>query len=289
MYLVGKFKRSSTMRRQIIPLSVSILMIFFVFNCKDKTSQSAAYKQITKFLIESPELSTTKQIWIYLPKSYLSSSKDYPVIYMHDAQNLFDETTSYAGEWKIDEYLDSIDFPESIIVGIEHGNEKRIEELTPYKNDKYGGGNGDNYLLFIKNTLKPYVDNNYRTLSNSKNTGIFGSSLGGLISFYGAIVHPETFGFAGVFSPSLWINPEIFSLVEKADVSPATRWFFLTGSEEGDETVRNHEQMVNLLLEKGIPKNNLKSKIIDGGQHNEQLWGNHFGMAYQWLLKNEAN
>ena len=84
---------------------------------------------------------------------------------------------------KIDEYLDGLKFQEIIVIGIEHGNEKRIDELTPYKNEKYGGGNGDNYIDFIKNTSKPHIDITYRRLSDSKNTTIFGSSLGGLISF----------------------------------------------------------------------------------------------------------
>ncbi len=120
---------------------------------------------------------------MYLPKSYENPKTAYPVIYMHDAQNLFDDSTSYVGERKIDEYLDSINSKEVIIVAIEHGNEKRTDELTPYKHEKFGGVNGNNYINFIRNTLKPHIDIAYRTLPDAKNTTIFGSSLGGLISF----------------------------------------------------------------------------------------------------------
>ena len=117
----------------------------------------------------------------------IHSEKNYPVIYMHDGQNLFDRETSYVGEWKVDESLDSLNEPEAIIVGIEHGGDKRIDELTPFPHAKYGGGKADAYLHFIVDQLKPYVDNNYRTLPDYKNTGVFGSSLGGLFSFYAAL------------------------------------------------------------------------------------------------------
>ena len=113
---------------------------------------------------------------------------------MHDAQNLFDDDTSYVGEWKIDEYLDSISEKEIIVIGIEHGNENRIDELTPFPNTKYGGGKGDDYLLFIKNTLKPYIDITYRTKPKAINTTIFGSSLGSSVP---NVSTASTIGVAG--------------------------------------------------------------------------------------------
>jgi alpha-glucosidase len=111
---------------------------------------------------------------------------------MHDAQNLFDSKTSYAGEWNIDEKLDSIN-AELIVIGIEHGNDKRMDELTPLKNDKYGGGNADAYLEFIVKTLKPQIDQKYRTKTKKENTLIMGSSLGGLV-YYAILKYPQVFG-----------------------------------------------------------------------------------------------
>lgn len=149
-------------------------------------AQSTASKNVSTFTIEAPQLKTTKKIWIYLPEGYATAvKKKFSVIYMHDAQNLFDAKTSFVGEWNVDEKLDSLK-AQVIVVGIEHGNEKRIEELTPYKNEKYGGGNADNYVDFIVKTLKPYIDKNYRTKTKPKNTIIMGSSLGGLVSYYAA-------------------------------------------------------------------------------------------------------
>lgn len=122
-------------------------VFFFIFLCFaiGNAQESTASKNVSTFTIEAPQLKTTKKIWIYLPEGYLTSAKKYSVIYMHDAQNLFDAKTSFSGEWNVDEKLDSLKAP-VIVVGIEHGNEKRIDELTPYKNEKYGGGNADDYL-----------------------------------------------------------------------------------------------------------------------------------------------
>ncbi|MCA0133679.1 alpha/beta hydrolase [Winogradskyella alexanderae] len=249
-------------------------------------SQSTASKQVTTFVIEAPQLKTEKKIWVCLPKNYKNSKNRYPVIYMHDGQNLFDNETSYVGEWKIDEYLDSLETSESIIVGIAHGNEKRIDELTPFKHEEYGGGLGDRYLEFIVNTLKPLIDLKYRTLGDVNNTTLFGSSLGGLISFYGAIEYPETFGNAIVFSPAFWINPEVYDLVKSATIPIGSRFYFLVGTAEGESMVPNQNKMVSLLLDKGIDSNNISNNIIENGEHNEQFWSEHFPKAYQWLLSN---
>ena len=118
-----------------------LFLVFFLLTSVCGWSQG----KVTAFTIEAPQLQTSKKIWLYLPHNYNSTEKKYPVIYMHDAQNLFDDTTAFSGEWLIDETLDSLK-AEVIIVGIEHGNEKRTEELTPFPNEKYGGGKADLYL-----------------------------------------------------------------------------------------------------------------------------------------------
>ncbi len=260
-----------------------IHLLFLVLSLNLTEGQSTISKQVTNFRIQATQLDTIKTIWIYLPKTYQNSKKYYPVIYMHDAQNLFDTQTAYAGEWEIDEYLDSLTSNESIIIGIEHGNEKRIDELTPYKHKTYGGGRGDLYLGFIKNTLKPYIDTHYRTRPDSKHTTLFGSSLGGLISFYGIIKYPETFGKAGMFSPAFWINPEIYDLVSSSVIPKYSKFYFLAGTNESEAMIPDQNRMVALLKEKGLKEEQIKNSSIEGGQHNETFWGLHFGDAYQWL------
>ena len=264
--------------RQALPLYFALLYFCNLF------SQSTASKNVTTFTIEAPQLNTHKKIWVYLPENYNDSGSTYPVFYMHDAQNLFDAKTSYVGEWKVDEYLDSITKNEVIVIGIEHGNEKRIEELTPFPNKKYGGGNGDNYLLFIKNTLKPHIDISYRTKPEAKYTTIIGSSLGGLISYYAALKYPNTFGKAGVFSPSFWFSDEIIDFTQNTNLEKHTKLYFLIGSDEGKEVISDMENIISLLIQKGFPKYQIKKEVINGGKHNEAFWSSYFPYAHQWLI-----
>lgn len=246
-------------------------------------AQSTASKQVSTFKIEAPQLNTHKTIWVYLPKSYDETDKQYPVIYMFDAQNLFDAETSYVGEWKVDEYLDSLEDKDVIIIGIEHGNEKRLDELTPYPHEKHGGGKGDTFMQFIINTLKPHVDVAYRTQPEAEHTSIFGASLGGLMAFYATIKYPETFSKAGVFSPSFWISDKIFELTSSSEIPQTSKFYFLVGSKEGDSMVPDQEKMVKMLKEKGVDDNNIKNIIIEGGEHNEKLWSENFSKAFEWL------
>ncbi|WP_369012612.1 alpha/beta hydrolase [Flavobacterium anhuiense] len=258
------------------------LIILLLFTLIGK-AQSTASKNVSTFTIEAPQLNTSKKIWIYLPEDYSKNiQKKYSVIYMQDAQNLFDAKTSYSGEWNVDEKLDSLK-AKVVVVGIEHGNEKRIDELTPFKNEKYGGGNADNYLEFIVKTLKPHIDKNYRTKTKAKNTILFGSSLGGLVSYYGALKYPEVFGKAGVFSPSFWFSPEIYTFTEKQP-KIKTKIYFLCGDKESDDMVNDLTKMKRLLDTKRCYCLHLdKTKIVKGGEHNEKLWRDDFAEAILWL------
>ena len=261
------------------------IIIFLLFCCIDVFSQIVAKPRYSSFEIDAPQLNCKRKIWIYLPLNYTESSKKYPVIYMHDGQNLFDAKTSYAGEWGIDETLDAL-YANVIVVGIENGGDKRMEELTPFVNAKYGGGKGDLYLDFLVNNLKPYIDKNYRTKTKPTNTAIFGSSLGGLISFYAAIKYPDVFGKVGCFSPSFWFNrKEIFDLFEKTP-NFKTKIYFLCGDNEGDsDMVNDLNAMEKLINTKRCECKKLNKKIIvKNGQHNEKLWREGFKNAYLWLF-----
>ncbi len=261
------------------------ITLFFIllFSLNNLFSQeSTASKSVSTFSIEAPQLNCSKKIWLYLPKEYTTSKKKYPVIYMHDGQNLFDSKTSYVGEWNIDEKLDSLN-AQVIVVGIEHGNEKRIDELTPYKNEKYGGGNGDNYLEFIVKTLKPKIDFTYRTKPNTVNTVIMGSSLGGLISYYALLKYPEVFGKAGVFSPAFWINPKIFELTKNTKTLDS-KMYFLCGDNESTDMVPDVNKMEILVSDIRCSCRHLtRKKIVKGGQHNEKLWRDNFVTIFKWL------
>lgn len=261
---------------------VFFFFILFGIHFSGSAQESTASKNVSTFTLESPQLKTTKKIWIYLPENYTASDQKYSVIYMHDAQNLFDAKTSFVGEWNVDEKLDSLK-AKVIVVGIAHGNEKRIEELTPFKNEKYGGGNADNYLDFIVKTVKPYIDKNYRTKPKAKNTIIMGSSLGGLVSYYAILKYPEVFGKAAVFSPSFWFSKDIYTLTEKAP-KIKTKIYFLCGDKEDENMVQDMIKMERLLDTKRCYCLHLThSKIVKGGEHNEKLWRDGFVGALSWL------
>jgi predicted alpha/beta superfamily hydrolase len=258
------------------------LFLFFFLISITKTEAQSRY---STFEIDAPQLQTKKKIWVYLPLNYEKSNKKYPVIYMHDAQNLFDTKASYAGEWNIDETLDSLK-AKVIIIGIEHGNEKRIDELTPYINEKRGGGNANAYLEFIVKTVKPHIDSTYRTKTNAKNTGIWGSSLGGLVSIYAALQYPEVFGKVGCFSPAFWINKkEIFQKMEDTPKFTTKIYLLCGDKEDSGAMVSDMKEMETLINSKRCECKKLnKSVIVKDGEHNEKLWRNAFAKAYLWLF-----
>jgi predicted alpha/beta superfamily hydrolase len=262
------------------------ILLFTALHFALLAQESTASKQVSFFTIEAPQLNSERKIWVYLPIEYkTNSSKKYPVIYMHDGQNLFDQKISYAGEWNIDETLDSIR-GQVIIVGIENGGEKRIDELTPFKNEKYGGGKAESYLDFIVSTLKPKIDATYRTKTNAHNTCIIGSSLGGLVSFYAALKYPAIFGKVACFSPSFWFGRnEMNELLEKTKEFK-TKVYFLSGDNEGDDDViRDMEAIEYWVNTKRCECKKLNKKVIvKGGQHNEKLWRESFKKAYLWLF-----
>ena len=244
------------------------------------------------------QLKRKRRVWVYLPPNYKISKKSFPVVYMHDAQNLFDKKTSFSGEWEVDETLNKLFRDKNlqlIIVGIDNGGKKRLDEYSPWKNSKYGGGEGDKYLEFITKTLKPYIDTNYRTLKDSKNTGIIGSSMGGLISHYAALKYPKVFGKVGVFSPAFWFAPEVIEFSKKNGKLNNTKMYFLAGGKEGSnvafnkisQTVKDMNAMIKTLGNNGFNSKNIQSKVVPEGKHNEELWRTNFDEAITWLFKDD--
>jgi predicted alpha/beta superfamily hydrolase len=170
--------------------------------------------------VYSPQLENERDILVYLPPSYTKSTRRYPVLYMHDGQNLFDPATSFAGEWGVDESLEMLaseEGLEAIVVAIPNSGPDRLNEYSPFHDTLHGGGRGNQYIAFIVHTLKPAIDAQFRTLPDRKHTGIMGSSMGGLISLYAYFHREHVFGFAGVMSPSLWFSHgAIFDYVQNA-------------------------------------------------------------------------
>ncbi len=239
-------------------------------------------------IFEIPQLERKRTIRLYLPPNY-SSGNLFPVIYMHDGQNLFDNATSFAGEWKVDEILDSLytyrGFS-AIVVAIYNDDKERINEYSPWKNDSLGiGGDGDKYVKFIVNTLKPFIDRHYRTLSGRENTAIMGSSMGGLISLYAALEYPDVFGNAGIFSPSIWFAPKLSVYLQKYKHKKFQHIYFLAGAKEGAGLVDDVNRTVELLKVAGFEnERELKVKIVPDGRHAEWFCSREFGDAVRYMF-----
>ena len=267
------------------------LLLFFcaIFTLAQERKHTATENvKIISEKFEIPQLKTTRRIWIYLPKDYETSHKKYSVMYLQDAQNLFDNATSYAGEWQVDETLNKI-FEKTgkslIVVGIDNGGEKRIEELSPYKNAKYGGGNGDNYVKFIVETLKPFIDKNYRTKPQRKYTTIGGSSLGSLISVYAAVKYSETFGKVLAFSSAFWFNAkDLNEFISSSKVNlKQQKYYFIQGKHEDEDMEEQTNRVIENLKSKNVKPKNIFLKIDEDGKHNEMYWRREFEGAVLWL------
>src|SRR5215203_1858562 len=196
-----------------------------------------------------PQLRRSRRIWLYLPPEYRTSRQHYPVLYMQDGQNLFEDWSAFSEEWGIDETLNKVK-GKCIVVGIDNGVERRMNEYSVHDHPRYGNGEGGPYLSFLVHTLKPYIDETYRTLPGREHTYIAGSSLGALISFYGSLYYPEVFGAAGIFSPAFWVAPELESEVKSRagqNSKYPQRYYFYHGQKEGHEMAANAKTIIALL------------------------------------------
>ena len=254
-----------------------------VSQAKKHTASNNVYLVTDSFYI--PQLNRFREVSVYLPQNYYSSKRRYPVLYMHDGQNLFDEFTTPFGEWGVDEALDTLQKQTgkyAIVVAINHGNDKRITEYNFEDNKKYGVAEGKQYVEFITSTLKPFIDKKYRTKKDKTNTAIAGSSLGGLISTYAIMKYPKTFGTAGIFSPAYWIAPSIDSITQIKSSNIKNRFWFYAGEKESSDMINDMERIKNNV------ENNTNNKILlnvdKNGAHNEQTWRKWFPLFYKWWM-----
>ncbi len=251
----------------------------------------------------SPRLSNSRDVLIYLPPSYGAGNGRYPVLYMHDGQNLFDPATSFAGEWGVDETMEYLAYNEgveAIIVGVPNTGRFRLDEYSPFVEPRMGGGRGDSYLGFLAYTLKPLIDRDFRTLPERAHTGLVGSSMGGLISLYGYFGLSDIFGLAGVMSPSLWFGGEsIYDYVEAADYVPG-RIYLDAGTRELGEDLRDGlphratssrryyasvRRMKRILIRKGFrPTVDLMHVEEKWAGHSESSWARRLPDAIRFLL-----
>jgi metallo-beta-lactamase class B len=231
-----------------------------------------------------PQLNRRRRIWVYLPADYVATNKRFPVLYMHDGQNLFDEATSGFGEWGIDECLDSLfeqGKKECIIIGIDNGA-RRMNEYNPYEFKPYGNGEGDKYVDFLVNTLKPFIDKKFRIQPGKKNTFIAGSSMGGLISLYAVIKYPNVFGGAGIFSPAFWTAAGLENDIAKWAKKIKSKLFFYAGGKEGDRMIPDMKKIEAVIKE--LSSSKIYERVDMDAKHNEAAWRKYFPEFYNRIL-----
>jgi len=236
-----------------------------------------------------PGLGRERTIRLYLPPSYETSpARRYPVIYMHDAQNLFDVATAgFGAEWGVDKTLDAFARTrgfEAIVVGIDHGGDERVHELAPWPHPKYGPAQGAQYMAFVVDVVKPFIDAHYRTLPDRAHTAIAGSSMGGLATHYALLRYPQVFGKAAIFSPSYWFSSEVYAQT-KAHPWPADiKVYFYIGGREDEEALPDVERMMPLLAAPGGPVPDVTLHVEPQHKHDEHAWRAEFPRAVAWLF-----
>ena len=257
-------------------------------NQEQETDQLSPLIEVISEHFEIPQLNKTRKIYALLPHDYHTSGKTYPVLYLQDAQNLFNEYNPY-GNWAIDKHLGDLSrdgLGDIIIIAIDHGGKERIQEYSPYFHRRFGKGQGVHYARFIINTLKPYIDNTYRTKPERKYTGIGGSSMGGLISAYIGIVHPEHFSRLMIFSPSFWYSDKIYFDAFNYNYTLPMRMFIYGGDRESEYMSRHIHRFQDAVKQGEYDESIVKYKVVINpeGEHNEGYWSEVFPDAVKWLF-----
>ncbi|MBW8362719.1 MAG: carbohydrate esterase [Kaistella sp.] len=242
-----------------------------------------------KFYI--PQLNRTRKIWALLPYNYHQTNKNYPVLYLQDAQNLFNEGSAF-GNWEIDKKMSILaeyGRGDVIIIAIENGREDRIKEYVLDSDSITDHAEGKKYIRFLADTLKPYVDSVYRTKPEREYTGIGGSSLGGLISIYSGFLYPEVYSKLLIFSPSLWINPEN-NFPQMNFRNPYDIKVYMYGGEMEGAEMTERIELFEKTMEGWEGQHSMQFEfrisINPEGKHQEFHWSQEFPQAVEWLFYN---
>lgn len=246
---------------------------------------------------------------VYLPAAYARDPQArFPVLYMHDGQNLFGDTGTCGGaSWQVRETMETMEAQGNtggvIVVGVDHGAERRLDEYSPWENAEVGryfnqnrvvGGLGKDYAAFFAETLKPFIDSTYRTLPDRAHTSVAGSSMGAFISVYLAFAYPELYTNIGVFSVASWFaEPQFLDFIKSRPLPAGQRYFLSVGTAETSyEPIKEFPavyqastaHLKEALLAKGLPETGLRVLVNPGETHHETSWAKHFPQFAQWAL-----
>ena len=254
------------------------------------------------FPFESKIFHNTRMIRVLVPANYLSphnAHRSYPVLYMQDGQNLFDEATSAHGEWHMDETVEHLvggfKIPPMFVVGIDNAGDERAAEYLPYPdahNKDFSAEksvHGNDYARFLVTEVMPFIEKHYRVSRGALNTGLGGSSYGADIALYTALKYPGVFGHVLLESPLLWIgDDQLLKDAQKAKLLPQRMDMAIGTAEVGDATydakaLNDVEELQKILRKKGMTTDRLRVVIDAGGEHNEATWSRHLPDALLFL------
>jgi predicted alpha/beta superfamily hydrolase len=281
-----------------------------VANWRDQGGERRGASTVTGDLrvhedLVSAALGGRRTVHVFLPPGYESApAARYPVLYMHDGQNLFDAGTAFIGvEWRVDEtvtrLVESGQIEPIIVVGVSNAGDRRMDEYTPVADAERGGGGGRRYADFLVQELKPFIDSTYRTLPDAEHTGIMGSSLGGLISLFTAWTYPGVFSRVGAMSTSYgWADGQIIDFISAEPAPRGVRvWIDMGTAEDRDDSdgdgvpdiIALHRRMRDVLVSKGLePGRTLEYVEDEGARHDERAWAARLPAALRFLFPPES-
>jgi predicted alpha/beta superfamily hydrolase len=240
-------------------------------------------------------LSTSRELVVYVPPGYDSSLDRYPVLYLQDGQNLFDPATAFAGQdWRADITADDLIvrgvIEPAIIVGLYNTGVRRISEYTPTRDPRCGkGGKGDRYAMMLAREVKPFIDSAFRTRRPAADTGVGGSSMGGLVALEAGLLYPRVFGKLALLSPSVWWDQQsILKMIAGSRLRARPRIWLDAGTAEGDapeQVIADLRRLRGALVEKGWREGaDLRYWEVPGAGHHESAWAARFGPVLQYLF-----
>lgn len=243
---------------------------------------------------ESKVLQNRRNISVYLPPQYASDKgRRFPVLYMHDGQNVFDGATSYIPnqEWRADEAAEALIkaslIEPIIIVGIDNGQVARADEYLPWKikmGNSEVGGKANLYGKMLTDEIMPMVNAKYRTKTGPSNTGLLGSSFGGVITSYLGITRPDVFGKLGIVSPSVWVNGRELLKTVKPIKNRQRIWIDM-GTKEGSSAVPDAQALFEAYKNAGWKEGKDITLVIDGNaEHNELAWSRRMMSILTYLF-----
>jgi predicted alpha/beta superfamily hydrolase len=248
-------------------------------------------------------LDADRDLTVFVPAGYPGSAGPYPLLLLHDGQNLFDPARAFGGEtWHVAETADAViaagTIPPLVIAGVDHGREARVREYTPTAGTEPGAGQVGRHARFLTEEVVPFLARQYAVRTDVDGLGLGGSSLGGLATVAVALATPGRFGRLIVMSPSVWWDRRaILRRLRRTPLEPVPRTWIDVGLKEGAKTVRDARDLADLLRRRsgGSPAqsdgaalgqppddrtaDHVRFVIDPEGDHSERSWARRFGAA----------